>query len=281
MKTETTKPKKFCFVLMPFNDSFNDVYELGIKATCKECGAYSERVDEQIFQGTILERIYNQISKSDFIIADMSGRNPNVFYEVGYAHSLGKPTILLTNNSEDIPFDLKHYPHIIYNNVVDLKKKLKNKLKWFIANDEKNITDKYKINIDLFFNNLNLSKENPPYEVKDNMLQTLNLTIKNSSNITFNPGDFQLGILVTDNYQIEDAFSKSKVITNTLPDGRLLHVVSELDRMFPESYITTHFSFGWSTCKVAEETITFIIYTTFGTREYKLKLKYQIGKDLY
>ena len=107
---------------MPFEKEFDDVYQLGIKEACKEAGAYCERVDEQLFHESILERIYNQISKADVVIADMTGRNPNVFYEAGYAHALGKKVILVTQNSEDIPFDLKHYPHIIYQGrITDIK----------------------------------------------------------------------------------------------------------------------------------------------------------------
>src|SRR3954468_14612227 len=96
----STRPKCFVFVLMPFDRKFDDVYQLGIKAACEEAGAYSMRVDEQIFHENILDRLYTQISKADLIVADMSGRNPNVFYEVGYAHALGKIVILLTDNSE-------------------------------------------------------------------------------------------------------------------------------------------------------------------------------------
>lgn len=109
-----TSPKPFAFVLMPFSDDFDDVYHLGIKPACVTAGAYAERVDEQIYHESMLARIYNQIAKADIIIADMTGRNPNVFYETGYAHALGKPVILLTSEVKDIPFDLKHYPHIIY-----------------------------------------------------------------------------------------------------------------------------------------------------------------------
>ena len=109
-----TTPKPFVFVLMPFDPEFDDVYKLGIKPACDKSGAYAERVDEQLFSESILDRIYNQISKADVIVSDMSGRNPNVFYETGYAHALGKTVILITKNSDDIPFDLKHYPHIIY-----------------------------------------------------------------------------------------------------------------------------------------------------------------------
>jgi len=114
---ESTKPKPFCFVLMPFAEAFTDIYNLGIKETCEQAGAYCERVDEQVYQGNILDRVYNQIAKADFIIADMTGRNANVFYEVGYAHALGKSTILLTQHNDDIPFDLKHFPHVVYNNI--------------------------------------------------------------------------------------------------------------------------------------------------------------------
>ena|ERR1035437_7115482 len=93
----TTTPKPFVFVLMPFDSSFDDIYKLGIKAACHDAGAYCERVDEQILDESMLERIYNQIYKADIIVADMTGKNPNVFYEAGYAHALGKSTILMTH----------------------------------------------------------------------------------------------------------------------------------------------------------------------------------------
>ena len=137
---DSTHPKPFVFVLMPFEDSFTDTYELGIKSACEESGAYCERVDEQIFEGSILNRIYNQISKADLIIADMTGRNANVFYEVGYAHALNKSVILLTKSSNDIPFDLKHYTHIIYEGkITELKKDLIPRLKWSLDHPNKHI----------------------------------------------------------------------------------------------------------------------------------------------
>ena len=94
----------FAFVLMPFDKAFDDVYKLGIKETANQLGILAERVDEQIFQEGILERIYRQIDAADLIIADMSGQNPNVFYEVGYAHAKGKLCVLMTKDVDDIPF---------------------------------------------------------------------------------------------------------------------------------------------------------------------------------
>jgi hypothetical protein len=113
------KKAMFAFVLMPFSKEFDDVYRLGIKESVEGAGIIAERVDEQVFHSEkILERIYNQIEIADFIIADMTGRNPNVFYEVGYAHAKGKTCILLTSSADDIPFDLKHHRHIVYGNSI-------------------------------------------------------------------------------------------------------------------------------------------------------------------
>lgn len=107
--------KLFAFVLMPFDPAFDDVYKLGIKEAAEKADVIVQRVDEQKFhKETILERIYNQIKAADFIIADMTGRNPNVFYEVGYAHAKEKICVLNTKDANDIPFDLKQHRHIVY-----------------------------------------------------------------------------------------------------------------------------------------------------------------------
>lgn len=122
-------------MLMPFRDEFDDTYVLGIKAACEAAGTYCERVDEQFYQGRILDRIYNQIAKADIIVSDMSGRNPNVFYETGYAHALGKQVILLTQDAVDIPFDLKDYPLVIYGkSILTLKNELEKRVRWCVDN---------------------------------------------------------------------------------------------------------------------------------------------------
>lgn len=132
-----TRPRAFAFVLMPFGPAFEDVYKVGIKAACQQAGLYCERLDEQIFDESMLQRIYNQIHKADIIVADMSTRNPNVFYEVGYAHALGKRVVLVTDNAGDIPFDLKHYFHIEYGkSIATLVEKLVPRLKWYTEHPE-------------------------------------------------------------------------------------------------------------------------------------------------
>jgi hypothetical protein len=124
-------PKLFAFVLMPFEQSFNDIYRLGIKETAASLGILAERVDDQIYREGILERIYRQIELADIIIADMTDKNANVFYEVGYAHAKDKLCILLTNDAADIPFDLKHRRHIVYHgSITTLRSQLTEELKW-------------------------------------------------------------------------------------------------------------------------------------------------------
>jgi hypothetical protein len=131
--THSTLPKPFIFVLMPFDECFGDIYKFGIKGAAEDVGAYAERLDEQLFVEGMLDRIFNQISKSDVVIADMTGRNPNVFYEVGYAHALGKIVLLLTQDTKDIPFDLIHRRHIVYGGSIEkLRNELAECLKWAI-----------------------------------------------------------------------------------------------------------------------------------------------------
>ncbi len=128
-----TRPKPFVFVLMPFKKTFTEVYQLGIKVACENAGAYAERLDEQIFTESMLQRIYSQIARAEILVADMTGKNVNVFYEVGYAHALNKPVILLTQNKDDIPFDLKHYRHIVYHSVPELVPQLETTVVWAIT----------------------------------------------------------------------------------------------------------------------------------------------------
>lgn len=126
-----TDKKLFSFVLMPFDKKFDDVYKIGIKEAAASLGILAERVDEQIYNETILAQIYSQIDSADIIIADMTGQNPNVFYEVGYAHAKDKLCILLTSDEKDIPFDLRNRRHIIYkNSLVSLRDQLEKELSW-------------------------------------------------------------------------------------------------------------------------------------------------------
>jgi len=106
--------RKSCFVLMPFADSFNDVYKHSIHAAVTTSAWKCTRADEIHQPREIIDQIWEQILRADLIIADLTGRNPNVFYELGYAHALNKNTILITQSIDDVPFDLRHRRLVCY-----------------------------------------------------------------------------------------------------------------------------------------------------------------------
>lgn len=107
-----------CFVMMPFAENFNAIYRL-IQRCCVEQGLKCVRADEDVSPGKITGRIYDMVASAGVIIADMSGRNANVFYELGLAHAISDNVVLLTQSTDDVPFDLKDFLHIQYTNTFD------------------------------------------------------------------------------------------------------------------------------------------------------------------
>lgn len=102
------------FVLMPFKEPFNkyytDIFEPALKAA-----SYSvKRSDDLFTPRPIILDVQQSIVDADLILCEMSERNPNVFYELGLAHAIGKPAILVSRKKEDIPFDLQHIRTILY-----------------------------------------------------------------------------------------------------------------------------------------------------------------------
>jgi nucleoside 2-deoxyribosyltransferase len=272
---------------MPFDGDFDDIYKLGIKQSCIDAGAYCERVDEQIFEESILERIYNQISKADIVIADMTNRNPNVFYEVGYAHALGKATILLTKNSQDIPFDLKHYPHIIYDNkITKLKEELTTRVKWYVETETINEANQ-KVGIDIYLGNKSLSNKNVELVVGKGKVPALDFTLHNNTFTTFDPGDYRIGIITDSNYTRLRNTKGYKTIK--LPDERLIHMYPIIeDILYPNSYTSFSVMLEPKVLKYEDDAfrkkavewykndqeITIRVFTPNGTRDYFLNIKY-------
>lgn len=107
---------KKSFVIMPFHEDFKKHYHLIYKPALQSAGFSVTRIDEILGSRPIIEDIQESIKSADLILCDMSTRNPNVFYELGLAHAIGKPVILVSNNIDDVPFDLRHVRTIIYNN---------------------------------------------------------------------------------------------------------------------------------------------------------------------
>jgi len=107
------------FVLMPFSESWSDrIWNKLLKPIIEACGFVAVRADD-LYGRDVMEDVWKGICEARFIVAEITGRNPNVFYELGIAHTIGKPVILLTQRAEDIPFDLNRYRHIIYQDNMD------------------------------------------------------------------------------------------------------------------------------------------------------------------
>lgn len=100
-------------MMIPFDSSFDRVSET-IKEACKTSKLRCQRADDIWDQAEVIQDIFSLIYRSRIVICDFSGRNPNVFYEAGIAHTLGRPVIPIVQNLDDIPFDLRHLRCIRY-----------------------------------------------------------------------------------------------------------------------------------------------------------------------
>ena len=106
--------KPSAFLIMPFDEEFDAIYTDFLKPVLEGAGFSVDRADDIESQQNILRDVLGKIDQSDLIVADLTTANPNVFYELGFAHALKKPVILITQSISDVPFDLKSYRLLEY-----------------------------------------------------------------------------------------------------------------------------------------------------------------------
>ena len=124
------------FLLTPFHNEFDRMFEQ-VKIVCSDLGFKVIRGDEEFIKGNILKYIVQNILESRVVIANLSGRNSNVYYELGIAHTIGKPVILLTEDLKEVPFDLRSNRLIIYKeNKEQLINELRRSLATFLINEK-------------------------------------------------------------------------------------------------------------------------------------------------
>lgn len=105
-----------CFVVMPFDAPIGDYYSSIYKPAIEKAKLVPVRADNEIFgSGKIIDQIWAGINAAKVLVAELTMKNPNVFYELGIAHALQKPVVLVSSNEDDVPFDLKHIRVIYYN----------------------------------------------------------------------------------------------------------------------------------------------------------------------
>jgi len=128
VKISHVRPK--VFAVMQFTEEFNELYKEVIEPVCENFELEVIRADDIYNNGLIIQDIINSINEASIIIADITPDNPNVYYEVGYSHAVGKPVILLCdNNREKLPFDISGFRTIFYKNKISGKSAVEAQLK--------------------------------------------------------------------------------------------------------------------------------------------------------
>jgi hypothetical protein len=106
---------KVIFAAMPFTEDYDDTYWVAMLPAAEVVGGVCRRVDMEEYAGDIVDRIETMIRESDAVIADLSEGCPNVLYEAGFAHALGKETIHISSTPlSDLPFDVRNWNTIGY-----------------------------------------------------------------------------------------------------------------------------------------------------------------------
>jgi aromatic ring-opening dioxygenase LigB subunit len=109
------RPADTCLVISPFGTWFDDYYELLYTPAIEDAGLRAVRADDLYKARSIVNDIWELTKNAEILLADLSGKNPNVFYELGLAHAIAKPVVLIADNVDDIPFDLRSLRVIPYN----------------------------------------------------------------------------------------------------------------------------------------------------------------------
>lgn len=130
-----TQQKPIAFVVMQYSEEYNQLFDEVIKPTCEGKGFECIRANDRYTTNPIIQDIIESIHGSSVIIANITPDNPNVFYEVGFAHAINKPTILLCDRKRDkLPFDLSGFRTLFYDNTIAGKSSIEKDLNKYLEN---------------------------------------------------------------------------------------------------------------------------------------------------
>jgi len=113
---------------MPFDDEFDQIYQGLIGKALERAGYEVTRADTKLDQQNVMKDVVRGIAEADLVVADLTGNNANVMYEVGVAHGLGRPTTMISQALEDAPFDLRSYRILVYSTHFEAAAELSSKL---------------------------------------------------------------------------------------------------------------------------------------------------------
>jgi hypothetical protein len=127
LTVSTGRPK--AFVVMQYAEPYDTFYREVIQNQAEASGFDVVRIDEKAGPGIIFQDIQREIEQAEIVIAEITPTNPNVFYELGYAHALGKPTILLARRESELPFDIRSFKVVFYNDTIGGKAEVERNLR--------------------------------------------------------------------------------------------------------------------------------------------------------
>ncbi len=136
--TVTANSGKKIFIAMPMTTEdaqLEDIHE-AIKNAAQDAGLTAERIDEQISNEKITDRILKAIADADYMVADLTHSRPNVYWEAGFAHGQKKTPIYVARQGTELEFDVKDYPVIFYENATRLRRELARRLQGLKAQRE-------------------------------------------------------------------------------------------------------------------------------------------------
>ena len=113
---------------MPFKSEMDDTYHYGIQGAVRDSGFLCERADLSSFVGDVMQWVQNRIRTATLVVADLTGANPNVYLEVGYAWGCGIPVVLIINDAEALKFDVRGQRCLVYRSIRELEEALRAEL---------------------------------------------------------------------------------------------------------------------------------------------------------
>jgi hypothetical protein len=128
----SSRAKGHIFVAMPFTPEMEDVFYYGIQQPIHALGFLCERIDRSSFTGDIVDHIKKKIDSAAAVVAELSGANPNVYLEVGYAWGVQRPTVLICRNHDELQFDVKGHKCLAYKSIKQLEKALEDELRQLV-----------------------------------------------------------------------------------------------------------------------------------------------------
>jgi hypothetical protein len=132
-----SEKRPHAFVAMPFGEAFDDVFHYGIARPVENAGLLCERMDRSVFTGDVVETMKQRIRSARVVVADLSGSNPNVYFEIGFAWATGVPTVLLCDGDTDPHFDVRGHRYLRYRSIREAERHLSRELSVFVPRGER------------------------------------------------------------------------------------------------------------------------------------------------